>query len=111
MDVTTDWHGAGGLVTVTGTLVDIDRERLRSTLEDALRPGATRVAVDLTHVDGIDGDVASVLLDAASALRERGGRLGVVADKRARTLLEASGLAVVFELYPSRADAIAALAS
>ena len=83
---------------------------LKQQLLDVIERGATSVVVDLTDATFIDSTTLGVLIGAVRRLRANDGRLSVVCNDRnvARTF-ELSGLDRVFEIFPTREQAIARL--
>jgi anti-sigma B factor antagonist len=83
---------------------------LKQQLLEVIERGATEVIVDLTDATFIDSTTLGVLIGAVRRLRANEGRLSVVCNDRnvARTF-ELSGLDRVFDIFPTRDQAIARL--
>jgi len=81
---------------------------LKQQLLDVIERGAAWVVVDLTEATFVDSTTLGVLIGAVRRLRANEGRLSVVVSDRsvARTF-ELSGLDRVFEIFPTREQAIA----
>jgi anti-sigma B factor antagonist len=101
------------------TVVAIDGEvtfsnvvGLGNELDAALRDGARKLVVDLTAVSFIDSSGLSALLTASARARERGGALALVIDEgEPPSIFRFRGVDRLLRLYPSRAAALAGLAS
>ena len=70
------------------------------------------VVLDLTDVDFIDSTALGAIMHASTEAEASGKRMLVVAlDGPVRRLLEITNLTGRFRVYPSRDDALAALAA
>jgi anti-sigma B factor antagonist len=86
-------------------VADEFEQALRSAVGDA----PSTVIVDLSKATFLDSMALGVLLGATKRLRDRGGRLRVVAPhSEVRRILEITHLDRVFELDESRAEALRA---
>lgn len=75
-----------------------------------LGKGATRLALDFDHLDFVSSSAIRILLIAAKALGERGGRLAVCNLKpHVAEVFRISGIHRVIDVYGSRGDALAAI--
>jgi anti-sigma B factor antagonist len=54
--------------------------KLRHGIQRAIRGGASRLIVDLSAVDFLDGSGLRCLIDGDRAMRERGGQFAIVSD-------------------------------
>ena len=71
-----------------------------------------QVVVDLTATTFIDSTTLGVLVGGVRRLRPKGGQLSLVCDDRNITkIFEITGLDRVFTIYPTREEALAAVAS
>lgn len=84
-------------------------EEFEQGLRSAISAGPGTVVVDLSKATFLDSMALGVLLGATKRLRDRGGRLRVVAPgSQVRRILEITHLDRVLELDGSRADALQA---
>ncbi|MDQ2681653.1 MAG: STAS domain-containing protein [Candidatus Eremiobacteraeota bacterium] len=85
------------LLELSGDLDLAVKEQLRQQL-DAASLGSSEVAVDLSKVDYADSTALGLLVGTRNRLRERGGRLILVAPStHMLKLLEYAGLASTFD--------------
>jgi anti-sigma B factor antagonist len=83
---------------------------LKQKLLDVIDRGATQVVVDLTDATFIDSTTLGVLIGAVRRLRANDGKLSVVvSDRNVARTFELSGLDRVFEIFPTREQAVARL--
>jgi|SRR4051794_16669745 len=83
---------------------------LKQQLLDVIDRGATEVVVDLTDATFIDSTTLGVLIGAVRRLRASEGRLSVVCnDRNVAKIFELSGLEKVFDIFPTREQAVAAI--
>ncbi len=86
------------LIAFSGDLDLAEKERLRERLDAACLAGP-EVAVDLSKVDYADSTALGLLVGTRNRLRERGGRLVLVAPSpQMKKLLEYAGLDASFEV-------------
>jgi anti-sigma B factor antagonist len=86
-------------------VVDFDR-----ALGDALDGGARNLVVDLTDMTFIDSSGLSSLLTASARARESGWTVALVlAQGEPPSIFRFRGVDRLLALYPSRAEAVAAL--
>ena len=109
-DVATD--GDATVVHVTG---EIDMETgpaFQRGLLHAIGAGRYGLIVDLSSATFLDSSALTSLVNAFDNLRRQGGgRLAIVAtDPRMRALFEVARLDRDFQIYESRADAVASVA-
>ena len=85
--------------------------RLRSRLVALTRAGKTAIVVDLSHVSFIDASLLDVLVVMHVRLLRRGGSLAIVCDRsEVYRLLELTGLSETLDVFPTREEALAAVA-
>ena len=83
---------------------------LKQQLLDVIDRGATEIVVDLTDATFVDSTTLGVLIGAVRRLRTNDGRLTVVCnDRNVAKIFELSGLDRVFDIFPTREQAIARL--
>lgn len=75
-------------------------------------PATTRLILDLSALDYLSSAGLRVLLTAAKRTRSRSGRIALCSPQPGvRDILEISGFTSIFEIFPTRDAAIAALKS
>jgi anti-sigma B factor antagonist len=89
------------------TAPDFKQELLRTIGE-----GAKQVVVDFTETTFIDSTTLGVLVGGVKRLRPAGGQLSLVcSDRNITKIFEITGLDRVFAIYPTRDEALSAVAS
>jgi anti-sigma B factor antagonist len=74
--------------------------------------GASHVVVDLSETTFIDSTTLGVLVGGVKRLRPNGGQLSLVcSDRNITKIFEITGLDRVFAIYPTRDEALQAVAS
>ncbi len=97
------------VVSVTGDADLHSAPELRDRLGELVDEGTTRVVVDLTETTFVDSMTLGVLLGSMKRLGTAGGRLELVVSRPdIRRIFEITMLDRVFELYPSREQALEA---
>ncbi|MEA2133559.1 MAG: anti-sigma factor antagonist [Solirubrobacteraceae bacterium] len=100
------------LVTASGELDLAAAPRLATVLSIATAGAEPCVVLDLTAVDFIDSTALGAIMHASTEAEAVGKQMLVVAlDGPVRRLLEITNLTGRFRVYPSREDALAALAA
>jgi anti-sigma B factor antagonist len=100
------------LVTASGELDLAAAPRLATVLSIATAGAEPCVVLDLTAVDFIDSTALGAIMHASTEAEAVGKQmLVVVLDGPVRRLLEITNLTGRFRLYPSREEALAALAA
>ena len=100
------------LVTASGELDLAAAPRLATVLSIATAGAEPCVVLDLTDVDFIDSTALGAIMHASTEAEATGKQMLVVAlDGPVRRLLEITNLTGRFRVYPSRDDALAALAA
>ena len=97
------------LLTASGELVAGEGdERIRQELDRVHESGNTRVILDLSDVSYLDSSVLGQLIHGHSVLGKAGGGLRLVnPSQRVTDLLKLTQLITIFEIYPSREEALA----
>jgi anti-sigma B factor antagonist len=100
------------VVALTGEHDLASRDELREEVEQALTTGRGLV-VDLTRASFIDSVIAAVLLEARKTAKRHDLGLAVLLSddpsNDVRRMFELSRLTTIFEIFPSRAEAISAV--
>lgn len=100
------------VVEVTGELDLYTAPQLKETLLSALDNGILRVVVDMTAVNFIDSSALGVLIGAVKRLNSRDGKLALVSvDENVNWIFKITGLNSVFDIYPSRDEALGSFAA
>lgn len=97
------------LLTASGELVAGEGdERIRQELDWVHKSGNTRVILDLSDVAYLDSSVLGQLVRSHSVLGKAGGGLRLVnPSQRVTDILTLTQLITIFEIYPSREEALA----
>ena len=100
------------LVTGSGELDVAAAPRLATVLSIATAGAEPCVVLDLSDADFIDSTALGAIMHASTEIEAMGKQLLVVAlDGPVRRLLEITNLSGRFRVYPSRGDALAAVAA
>jgi anti-sigma B factor antagonist len=106
-------HVEGGIVVVDlkGRLTLGSRlSQLEAEVATLAGKGATKVILDLEHIEYADSSALGVLLHASAAVRSKGGQLLLAApNERLRSLFELTNTTKLLTSYPDRAACIAHL--
>jgi anti-sigma B factor antagonist len=87
---------------------------LREWVATRIAAGGRRLLVDLSTATFIDSTAIGVLVGAAKRLQDAGDSLVVVcpeSNRRVRRIFDIAGVENVITLYPSREEALSALAA
>jgi len=97
------------VLTLSGRLVlGIESSGLRTTIDNLLSSGATRMVISLEHVNYVDSAGLGALIEIHRKTKAKGGRL-ILSNlgPKLRQALELAGLLTIFETSATAADAIA----
>ncbi len=99
-------------VVILGGEVDIfTAPQFKECLVDLLDSGVRRLVIDLAEVTFIDSTALGVLIGGVRRVHGAGGAMTiVVATRPVERVLTVTGLDRVFSMYPTRAEALEALA-
>ena len=108
-DLVTQEVGEGTfVVALTGEVDLYTAPELKAALLRLVAEGPLRIVVDLSGATFVDSTTLGVLIGAVRRLRTNDGRLTVVCnDRNVAKIFELSGLDKVFEIFPTREQAIA----
>lgn len=97
------------LLTLKGRLILGDESNgLRTTVDNLLSSGATRIVIQLEHVNFVDSAGIGSLIEIHRKTKARGGRLMLTnLGPKLRQALELAGLLTIFETCATEADAVA----
>jgi anti-sigma B factor antagonist len=80
----------------------------RATIESLLSSGATKIVVNLEHVNYVDSAGLGSLIEAHRKTKAKGGRLKICTlGPKFKQALEMSRLLPIFEACPNEAEALA----
>ncbi|HKW63371.1 MAG TPA: STAS domain-containing protein [Candidatus Acidoferrum sp.] len=83
---------------------------LRTTVDHLLAAGATRIVVNLEHVNYVDSSGLGALIDVHRKTKEKGGRLMLTNLRpNLKHALETAKLLPIFETSPTEAAAVAGM--
>lgn len=109
IDLAIDDAGGITVIAAAGRLDALASPRLEGAIKQALEGGQVHLVADLGEVSYISSACLRVLLLGARQTREQGGDLKLCClSARLEQVFSLAGFDVVFELYPSRAEALAA---
>jgi anti-sigma B factor antagonist len=98
------------VVAVDGDLDIAAAPAFAAALDDAIDSGRTRLVIDLSRVRFMDSTAIHVVVAAARELRQRLGKLALVAaDPNVRRLVELTRLDLMAPLFESREAALRSL--
>ncbi|MGV3708710.1 MAG: STAS domain-containing protein [Gemmatimonas sp.] len=101
--------GDAVVVAVVGQLVVGNRQEFKQTVLDQVEQGARRILIDFAETGYVDSSGLGALVSLNKRVTEAGGALRLAAlNEDMRTLFELTRLDTLFQLYPSRAEALAA---
>lgn len=104
--------GGVAVIEAVGRLDALASSQLDDTLKRITDAGRSEVLVDLAGVAYISSSCLRVLLLGARRTRQAGGDLKLCClSERVRQVFELAGFDLVFELWGSQAEAVAAFAS
>ena len=102
-------YGAVSLVEVAGRLDDSEAGRLYTVVGDELTAGARRVMLDMDAIEEIGESGLFALMQALKLARRNGVTLSLAQPSDAvREALTLSALDQLFQVFDSRAEALAA---
>jgi anti-sigma B factor antagonist len=97
------------IVAITGSLDSTTAPEAQKSLDSVLA-SARKVALDFSSLDYISSAGLRVLLGAAKRLKASGGTLGMFGlNQSVREVFEISGFSSILSIYPSEAEAVAAM--
>jgi anti-anti-sigma factor len=97
------------LLTLKGRLVlGLESNGLRTTIDNLLSSGATRIVVNLEDVNFVDSAGLGTLIEIHRKTKAKGGRLMLTnLGPKLRQALEIARLMTLFETFATEADAVA----
>ncbi len=99
-----------GLVELSGEVDLYTAPRFKEDLVGLIESGVEAIVIDLSQVTFIDSTALGVIISGVKRLRERDGRLMIVAGSRPVVrILDITGLDKVLTVFDTRDEALAAL--
>lgn len=97
------------LLTLKGRLVlGLEDNGLRTMIDNLLVSGATRIVVNLEHVNSVDSAGLGALIEMHRKTKAKGGRLVLAhLGPKLRQALEIARLLTLFETFATETDAVA----
>ena len=97
------------LLTLKGRLVlGLENNGLRTMIDNLLVSGATKIVVNLEHVNSVDSAGLGALIEIHRTTKAKGGRLVLAhLGPKLRQALEIARLLTLFETFATEADAVA----
>jgi anti-anti-sigma factor len=109
MQITTRTSKDISIVAIAGSLDSTTAPEAQKAI-DTVVAGAKKVALDFSGLDYISSAGLRVLLGAAKKLKASGGTLGMFGlNQSVREVFEISGFLAILSVYPSEAEAMAAM--
>jgi anti-sigma B factor antagonist len=103
-------NGQAYVISLKGEVDLYTAPEFKQQLLEVIGQGGKEVIVDFSGTTFIDSTTLGVLVGGVKRLRTNDGQLSLVCDDRNITkIFEITGLDKVFEIYPTRDEAIAAL--
>jgi len=100
-----------GVISLSGEVDIFTAPQFKESLVELLDSGVRRLLVDLSGVTFIDSTALGVLIGGVRRVNGFGGTMTiVVATRPVERVLSVTGLDRVLSMYPTRADALDALA-
>jgi anti-anti-sigma factor len=97
------------IVAIAGSLDSTTAPEAQKSLDGVLA-GAKKVVMDFSGLDYISSAGLRILLGVAKKLRASGGTLRMFGlNQSVREVFEISGFSAILSVYPSEADALAAM--
>ncbi|MGN6252371.1 MAG: STAS domain-containing protein [Marmoricola sp.] len=110
MDLSLETRDVDGrtIVTVGGEIDVYTAPRLRDEISDLVGQGRHRLIIDMEKVDFLDSTGLGVLVGGLKKVRAHDGSMELICGQdRLLKIFRITGLAKVFTIYPSEADALA----
>lgn len=100
------------VITVAGELDLYTAPRLKESLLAAIEADRLKIVINMAGVHFIDSSALGVLIGGVKRLKPRDGRLALVSiDDNVNWIFQITGLNSVFDIYKTREEALAGMAS
>ena len=100
------------VISLSGEVDLYTAPEFKQQLLDVIGQGGKEVVVDFTNTTFIDSTTLGVLVGGVKRLRTNDGRLSLVcSDRNITKIFEITGLDRVFNIYPTRVEAVAMVKS
>jgi len=107
LDLETSKHGEASVVSLRGEIDVYTAPRLRQALIDLVEGGAKDIVVDMDRVDFLDSTGLGVLVGGLKRVKSNEGEMKlVVTQDRIMKIFDITGLAKVFPMFGSLAEAL-----
>src|ERR687887_10224 len=111
LDLETTKQGDADVVSLRGEIDVYTAPRLRQALIDLVEGGSKDIVVDMDKVDFLDSTGLGVLVGGLKRVKSNEGEMKlVVTQDRITKIFDITGLAKVFPMYGSLAEAVAGAA-
>ncbi len=107
MDITTREDSGATVVELGGALDTGTAPDAGKKLDELIEGGATKVVVDMTHVDYVSSAGLRVLLASAKRLRKAGGNLAVCGlNETVQEVFDMSGFSSILKVFANAGEAL-----
>ena len=108
MTIESDTRGNVEILRMPAALVLATATGIRSEIQDRIGSGASRLVLDLSHVEFADSSGLSAILACVNSARRRGGEVALLSPlPRVRALIELTRLDDVVAVATDEATAVA----
>lgn len=108
MQIEVTQHDDVHVMALNGSLETASSPEVETRLRDVIEGGASRVVVDLEHVDFVSSAGLRVLLMAAKLQRRSGGKICVCGlNEIVQEVFDISGFSTIVAVQPDRQSALA----
>jgi len=106
MDIGTRMHKDVTIVAFAGSLDSNTSPQAQQAVDDTLKAGATKMAIDCTSLDYISSAGLRVLLGAAKKLNAAGGLRLFGLNQSVKEVFDISGFSKILAVFNTEADAL-----
>ncbi len=107
LDLQATHERGASVITLRGDVDVYSAPLLRQKIVDLVDAGELNLVIDLAQVESVDSTGVGVLVDGMQRVKERGGRVDLVADRgRIRQILDLTGLLSDVRVHGSREEAL-----
>lgn len=108
MEITTRTQGDVSIVAIAGNLDSNTSPQAQQALDAVVAGGATKVAVDFTHLDYVSSAGLRVMLGTTKQLMAKGGALRTFGlNQTVKEVFDISGFSAILAVYANEAEALA----
>lgn len=110
LEIQTHDEGGARVLALSGHLDTKTAKGAEDAFEAAIAAGLTRLCVDFAKLEYISSVGLRVLLATMKKLKKAGGKLHLAAmNPTVKEVFDISGFSNIFSIFPTRAEALAAL--